>query len=273
MPHTNSFNQALINALARLLRPLVRIMLRNGIAFDAFTDIAKKVYVELAMNEFNIAGKKQTVSRVSILTGLSRKEVQRVVALPAPEEDVHSVETHHRAARVIAGWVRDSDFTDAHGKPNLLNIEGDAESFSELVKRYSGDIPVRAMLDELLRVGAVERSQCGRLHLLVHAYIPQTGDIGKINMLGSDVADLIRTIDHNTQNIAPATLLHRKVMYDNIPEEMLLMMRARSTAEGQHFLEEVDRWLSQYDRDVNPEIKGTQRVRAGIGVYYFEEKL
>lgn len=277
MPDTNSFNQIITNAAAKILRPLVRVMLRNGIPFDAFVDIAKKVYVELGMREFGIDGKKQTVSRVSILTGLSRKEVQRVVALPAPEEGAHSVENYHRAARVIAGWVRDKEFTDAHGEPNMLSMDSDAGSFSELVKRYSGDIPVRAMFDELLRVGAVERRECGRIRLLVRAYIPQTGDKDKINMLGTDVADLIQTIDHNLQHTMPATLLQRKVMYDNIPPEMMLLIRARSTAEGQHFLEDVDRWLSQYDRDVNPRINtdsnGTERVRAGIGIYYFEEKL
>ena len=154
--------QALSAATLRLLRPLIRILLRNNVSHRTFVELAKLVYVEVANTEFGIAGKKQTVSRIAILTGLTRKEVQRLLAQPPDTESV-AEEEYHRASRVITGWVRDPNFGDEKGHPQPLRMEGKRASFSELVKRYSGDIPVRAMLDELLRVGAVKQLKDGRI--------------------------------------------------------------------------------------------------------------
>ena len=103
-------------AVLRLLRPLIRILLRNGVSFGTFSDFAKWVYVDVASEEFGIRGRKQSVSRVSVITGLSRKEVTRVRQLPRPDDRTSS-ERYNRAARVIAAWRRDSNFQDVDGKP------------------------------------------------------------------------------------------------------------------------------------------------------------
>lgn len=257
----------------RLLGPLVRVLLRNGMSFNAFSDLAKQVYVEVGMREFGIPGKKQTVSRVSILSGLSRKEVQRLLGERAQTTGTDAQERYNRAARVIAGWVRDGDFTDAGGDPLPLSQGGTGASFSQLVKRYSGDVPARAVLDELLRVGAVERLEDDRIRLLSRVYIPRTSDPDKLDILGADVADLITTIDHNLQHDGAAPRFQRKVMYDNLPEEAVSAFRSLSARQAQELLENMDHWLSRHDRDVTPSVKGKGRARAGIGIYYFEENL
>jgi len=242
-------------------------------SFNEFSDISKRVFAEVGMRESGIPGRKPTVSRVSILTGLSRKEVQRLLGEQAQGAGTDAQETYNRAARVIAGWVRDKDFTDAAGDPVELSQAGAKASFSLLVKRYSGDVPARAVLDELLRVGAVERLDDDRIRLLSRAYIPRTSDLDKLDILGADVADLITTIDHNLQRGAEDPRFQRKVMYDNVPAESIPTFRALSAAQGQALLEKMDEWLSQHDRDVNASVKGAGRVRAGIGIYYFEENL
>jgi hypothetical protein len=242
-------------------------------SFNAFSDVAKQVYVEVGMREFGIPGRKPTVSRVSILTGLSRKEIQRLLGEQAQGAGTDAQETYNRAARVIAGWVRDKEFTDAASEPLALNQAGAKASFSLLVKRYSGDVPARAVLDELLRVGAVERLDDDRIRLLSRAYVPRTSDLDKLDILGADVADLITTIDHNLQRGAEDPRFQRKVMYDNVPAESIPLFRALSAAQAQTLLEKMDEWLSQHDRDVNASVKGAGRMRAGIGIYYFEEKL
>lgn len=252
---------------------MVRVLLRNGMSFNTFSDIAKRVFVEVGMHEFGIPGKKQTVSRVSILSGLSRKEVQRLLREQPQAAGTDAQASYNRAARVIAGWVRDKDFTDAAGDPLALSQTGSRASFSLLVKRYSGDVPVRAVLDELLRVGAVERLDDDRVRLLARAYIPRTSDHDKLDILGVDVADLITTIDHNLQRGATDPHFQRKVMYDNLPEESIPGFRALSAAQAQKLLENMDEELSRHDRDMNASMKGTGRVRAGIGIYYFEENL
>src|SRR5659263_422661 len=138
--------KAISAAVKSLLRPLVRLLLRNGIRYRTFSDIAKRVYVEVATEEFCIPGRKQSKSRVSILTGLSRKEVLRVRRLPALD-DQGAGARYNRAARVVAGWVRDPRFDDGSGNPAELPFEEGSSSFRELVKTYSGDAPPRAVLD------------------------------------------------------------------------------------------------------------------------------
>jgi uncharacterized protein DUF6502 len=263
--------QVLSAVVTRILGPLVRVLLRNGMSFNAFSDLAKRVFAEVGMRELGIPGKKQTVSRVSILTGLSRKEVQRLLGERTPAAGAEARERYNRAARVVAGWVRDRDFTDGAGDPLALSQSGTGASFSQLVKRYSGDVPARAVLDELLRVGAVERLGEDRIRLLSRAYIPRTSDPDKLDILGADVADLITTIDHNLQRNDSDLRFQRKVMYDNLPEESISAFRALSARQAQELLEKMDHWLSQHDRDTNSSVKGTGRVRAGVGIYYFEE--
>lgn len=262
--------KTLFAAIISLLQPLVRILLRNGVPYGTFTDLAKHVYVKVAMEEFGLPDRKQTASRVSIITGLTRKEVSRVQGL-ADTGNEETVERYNRAARVVTGWVRDSRFSDSNGNPADLNIEGNSASFSELVRNYSGDMPVRAVLDELDRVGTIDRLPDGRIRLIERAYIPATSDVEKLGILGIDVRDLISTIDNNITKEAGERLLQRKVSYDNLPAEVLPEIRQISAQKGQLLLEELDSLLSPNDRDNNPSVSGTGRHRAGIGIYYFEE--
>ncbi|MGD9106826.1 MAG: DUF6502 family protein [Desulfobacterales bacterium] len=257
-------------AVIRLLRPLVRILLRNGVSYQTFSDLVKWVYVDVAHKEFGLRGRKQSISRVSVITGISRKEVTRVQKISGPE-DRASGERYNRAARVITAWRRERDFLDAEGKPAPLPMLGPGATFSELVKRYSGDMPVRAILDELIRIGAVERLENGRVDLLAQAYIPESSDIDKLHILGTDVGHLISTIGHNLKSDPVGPLFQRKVAYDNLPDQVLPEFRKLSAKKGQALLEKLDRWLAQRDRDVNPTVEGTGRNRAGVGVYYFEE--
>ena len=220
----------------------------------------------------DFSGKAATTSRIAILTGLTRKEVQALLDMPLHREDRFGDE-YNRAARVITGWLRDPDFGDGYGHPLPLGMVGKRLSFSSLVKRYSGDIPVRAMLDELVRVGAVKRLRDGRLGLVVRGYIPQKSTDQQLTILGQDAADLITTIDHNLYRNPSRPRIQRKVMYDNVPLESAEAFQAIAQARAQEMLEGLDRWLSHHDRDVNPTVKGTGRVRVGLGLYHCEERL
>jgi hypothetical protein len=267
----SNVQNALFAAVIKLLRPLIRIFLRNGLPFGAFADLARWVYVDVARREFGITGRKPSDSRVAIITGLSRKEVRRLRLLEPPT-DAAAVKRYNRAARVIAGWRRDLDFAHADGTARELPLEGAEASFSQLVRRYSGDVPPRAILDELVQIEAVRIGPHDRIQLLAEAYLPK-GDTEKMySILGTDVAMLIAAIDHNTDEQSARPWLQRKVAYDNIPAEALEVIRAYSARAGQHLLEQLDRMLAQYDRDANPKSAGTGRIQAGVGIYYFEGK-
>ncbi len=257
-------------ALDGLLEPLVRLLIRNGMPHGAFADIAKRVYVRVAEDEERIAGRKQTTSRMSVLTGLTRKEISRLRKLPA-EVDVDTTARHHRAARVITGWIRDERFLDGQGEPRPLAIDGDGDTFAVLVKSFSGDVPHRAILDELLRVGAVRRDEEERLHLVERGYMPRKGEAETLQILGTDVRGLIATIRHNLDAGDDERFFQRKVYYDNLQADCLPDLRDLTATQGQELLELMDRWMAERDLDANPDAAGPGGKRAGLGIYYFEE--
>jgi hypothetical protein len=262
---------ALTRALQRILRPLVHLLLKSGVSFLEFVDIAKRLYVELAMREMQIPGRKASVSRAAVLTGLSRKEVQKVLNQP-PLDQPGADEHYNRAARVISGWVRDVEFRGEDGRPAALPISGEDGSFAVLVRRFSGDIPPRAILDELVRVGSVEVDAQGRVRLLSPAYVPREAS-AKIDILGTDVGFLVDTVQHNLEAPAPASRYQRKVMYDNLPDAAVTELRPQVAERCQALLAEIDQLYSQHDRDSNPQVTSSGRRQAGIGIYYFEREL
>ena len=263
-------SRVLYAAMARILRPLIHILIRNGISYGTFADLAKWLFVDVARREFAIEGRKQTISRVSVITGLNRKEVKRVSELPVPDDQASS-ERYNRAARVIAGWRRDKAFRSTKGGPADLPVTGPGATFQILVKKYSGDMPFRAILDELIRVGAAVRTNEDRVHLLARAYLPAGDENMKIHILGTDVAHLIASIQHNLAPDDRGPFYQRKVMYDNLPQDVLPDFRKLSTASAQKLLEKLDTWLSDRDRDSGSDVSGNGRNIAGLGIYYFEE--
>ncbi|MHB8763757.1 MAG: DUF6502 family protein [Deferrisomatales bacterium] len=260
--------QALLSATLKLLQPLVRVLLRHGISYGEFAELAKWVYVDRAYRELAIPGRKPSYSRASLLTGLSRKEVVRVHGSAYPSTE--AAERYGRAARIVSAWVREPEFHDPDGELAVLRAEGPGASFAELVRRFGGDVPTRAVLDELERVGTVERTPGGGVRLLTRAYVPAESEGEKLQILGSDVADLIAAIDHNITAAPAEAFFQRKVAYDNLSAEAMPEVRRTVAKKGQALLEQLDRELSKRDRDTNPEVQGTGRRRAMVGVYYYE---
>ena len=256
-------------AVRSVLRPLVRILLRNNVPLWTFMDYAKQIYVDVAAREFGVPGRKATVSRVSLLTGLTRKEVSRL--WDSSEELEVDVSRYNRAARIVTGWMRDRGFQDARGNPAELPLEGARRSFSALVRRHGADVPARAVLDELVQAGTVERTAGDRLRLVTRGYIPRTDDQEKLAILGSDVSALIATIDHNITQPPERAFFQRKVAYDALVAESLPELRKRAGKQSQALLESLDRFMSAHDRDTNPRVAGSGRHRAMVGIYYFEE--
>jgi hypothetical protein len=265
-------NDAISYAIVKLLRPLIRMLLRSGIPFGSFSEMARWTYVDLAIKEFAITGRKPSDSRASVITGLSRKEVHRLRTLDITHgDDMGS--RYNRAARVISAWVRQDRFHDSSGQPLELPIEKGRVTFNDLVRQFSGDVPTRAILDELVRVGAVGLTDQDRVTLLARAYIPQADAREKLAILGTDVADLINTIDRNLRGDPQGPLFQRKVAYDNLPSEAVQAFKQLCAVKNQELLEEFDQFLSSHDRDLNPAAEGEGRWRAGVGIYYFDEEL
>ncbi|RLJ16991.1 hypothetical protein DJ031_16160 [bacterium endosymbiont of Escarpia laminata] len=269
---SNEIQKTLTAAILKLLRPLVRLLLRNGMSYGDFADLSRWVFMDVAEKEFTLPERKQSVSRISVITGLTRKEVSRLQKIETPDDSAIA-QQYNRAARVIAGWLRDSRFHTSKGTPAELSFDSGVDSFTALAKEHSGDIPPRAILDELLRVGTVEQNEDGNIRLLMEAFVPRTGEKDKLHILGTDVHLLLSTIDHNLRLGDSDPRYQRKVAYDNLPEEALPRFREMSAKKAQALLVELDRHLSAQDRDLNPKVKGSGRKQAGIGIYYFEQDM
>jgi hypothetical protein len=253
-------------AVRKLMRPLVRILLRNGVAYGALADAIRKCYVDVAFEDFAPEEKKQTVSRVSALTGLTRKEVKRLHELEGEDYEA-SQERYSRAVRVISGWMNDRRFLDVKGKPAVLSLEKGNKSFAVLVRDYSGDIPVRAMLAMLEEAGSVSNTK-DNVRLVRHAYVPAGDDQEKIRILGTDVSELIATIDHNLTAAPEQLLFQRKVAYEAINPDSLVKLKKLSFARAQSLLERLDR---EYAKHEQTEDAG-EGVSISLGIYYNEQK-
>lgn len=252
-------------ALSRLLRPLVKLLLRNGIAYGAFAELAKKAYVDVAFNYHVGSSKRPTTSSVAALTGLTRKEVKRLRELEGAKTAIED-ERYNRSTRVISGWLNDARYLGDDGQPKALSLDETDQSFNQLVKQYSGDIPASAMLS-VLEAAVVVHVHKDKVHLLQHAFIPHGDPSDKINIMGTDVGELIGTIDHNLTSPPNELRFQRKVSNQRLRSTELSKFRNLSAQKAQKLLEELDRWLLNNEADVDHD-DATHYVAMGI---YFTE--
>jgi len=265
----NPLQTALHEAVLTLLRPLTRILIRNGIAYGTFAEWAKKVYVDVAFEDFGEPGKKQTVSRVAALTGVFRREAKRLREFQ-PGDDAGAGERYNRAVRVISGWINDTRFQRADGEPADLPVEGSENSFAVLTKDYSGDIPTQAMLKVLKAAGSVREREDGHIQLIKRAFVPSGDALDKLHILGTDAAELFATIDHNLTGDPANLFFQRKVSNPAVRADALPAFRTVSAEKAQALLEELDNWLSQHEvGEASPDSDAEPRYVA-LGIYYSE---
>lgn len=260
-------HKALAAAVTMLLKPLVHILLRNGVSYGDFAEMAKIAYVDVANDEFR-NGRSMTISRIAALTGLTRKEAKRLRELDR-DSNADSYGRYNRAIRVISGWLSDTEFQDKNGLPSVLPMEGQSRSFSALVKKYSGDIPTRAMLTvlETAKAITVEDSE---VRLIKHAYVPGNDPVDKIQILGADVAELVRTIDHNLTHENGSLRFQRKVSNDSIRVEDVAKFRFMTANKAQALLEEFDSWLKQHEIGGGQQTEEEEGKYVSLGIYFYE---
>lgn len=149
---------AIERAILAVVRPLIRIALKRGVAHGRFSDIAKQAYVDVARDDFSLSGRKPNASRIAIQTGLTRREVGRLLKDQGVVSKDSPRTRFNRAARVILAWCTDDTYLDGRGGPASLPFESDEQpSFVDLVRSHGADVPPRAVLDELLGAGSTLR--------------------------------------------------------------------------------------------------------------------
>jgi hypothetical protein len=266
-------------AVLRILKPLIRVLIKHDVSHSEFSELAKQAYVDVAHNHFSIPKRKMTYARVAVLTGLSRKEVVRL----SSDSHGHNPQpkiTHNRASRVITGWLNDADFLDEHKQPKVLPLKIQADdrsnnlvSFTQLVERYSGDISVGAILDELQRTGIVSRLDKGLVRLECLGYVPQTDALQKFEILSLCSRNLMGTGVHNIEKREGEAPMFQRQLSHQLPEALIQEFKIFSQKKSLDLLLEFNRWMGdenkQYEMKDNKPDDASKRV--GIGIYYFEE--
>ena len=259
----------LLAAYSKLLRPLIRILLRHGVTYAEFSEVVKTVYVATAAHEFRVPGKKMSKARIAIVTGLTRKEVQRISEIDNKENA--GLKTNlSRIGRVLSGWHTDPDFTGPYGMPLELRYDSDIPAdatFVRLVQRYSGDMTPRAMLDELLRVGAVVETDQSWFKVVRREYVPHTLAPDFLERVGRGVHNFVHTIEMNMQKVGPGKgRFERTVRPDSgLRVEDLPLFDQYVRQKSQALLEDIDNWLTKLERPN----KNDTTIQTGVGIYHF----
>lgn len=269
--------QGLLAAYRRFMAPLVRILIRNGISFNEFADELRGVYVDVAAKDFPIEGRSPSGTRIAILTGLTRKEVKRQIERFSAPDASNIPADVNRVTRVLDGWHKDPEFTGPYGFPLEVFFDrpnGEIPSFSELVRRYSGDMSPRAMLDELLRINAVEELPDGELRVLTKSYISSLMDPAVLERMGSVIENLAESLDYNffSGPSGEKKRFERNVFTQvGIPKEALAEFSELVEDKGQLFLETLNHYLTAHEIEVK-DSDNNRTVKTGVEIFHYIEK-
>jgi len=263
-----------LNAFRHAVRPLVRVLLRNGVTWSEFAEIGKELFVDVARSDYGIQGRPTNTARVALMTGLSRREVTRVKAALAsgkPRGDP----TPNRISQILTAWHVDAEFLGADGKPAVLPASGDGPSIASLLKRYAGDMPHGAVLKELEQLGLVEPAASGYRVTSRH-YIRSAADPDLIRQAGVALCDHATTIAHNVDaNRAEPARLERMATSRSLPRRRVAAFHEFLVSESQAYLEKIDAWLAAHSSDelVSTMERAKERtVRAGVGVFEIHDE-
>jgi len=261
--------QSLVRAITRLMRPLVRLLIARGVTLPYLTNLLKSVYVDVAEKQFSVDSAPPSISRLSVLTGLQRKDIKRIQAAPPPDKSPPPVVS--LGARLIGIWMGDERFRDSADKPLALPRTSDdpeTASFDALVRTISTDVRPKAILDEWLRLGLVSLDAQSRVALNAQAFVPQQGFDEKAYFLGRNVADHIATGVHNLVGEGEP-MFERAVYYDRLTPESVAYLRQRARVLGMETLLAVNKEaLARADDDAS---KPGANKRMALGLYYFED--
>lgn len=268
---------AVVQTCRALLRPIASLLLKCGMTWREFADVSKSVFIAVAGEDFGLHGRPTNVSRVSILTGVSRKEVGRVRALLEKESDPLPNKTTD-ATRVLSGWHQDPEFLGPDGSPRLLPMDGEGASFTTLWQRYGGDVPVTSMRKELERAGAITVLPDGMLRAERRYFMPRHFDPQWILNAGGMLRDLGSSITHNLDVGAgagggdpPARRFIGRATNESVDVAAMPEFTAFVEQHGQEFLERMDQWLTAHEARPRPGAAG-RRMRLGLGVFLIADE-
>jgi hypothetical protein len=257
-----------VYACGELLIPLVKLLLQLGISAGEFAGLAKRAYVKAAAVQLLTSSRRVSQSRIAIVTGLTRAEVKKLLNAPV-NVDVQREWQLHRAIRVLNGWHDDPEFTRRDGRPKDLPIKGRGSSFQALVRRYSGDIPMRAMLDELLAAAAVKKQPNGQLRVKARTIAVSGMQPRAIQALGEKTRDLLSTLVHNLEQ-PEDWRFEGTATSASIDPRVAPLLKQVILTQGRSFLDRIEHQLNHSPMADQKKIRESAPVRLGVTVFLHE---
>lgn len=260
----------LLTVLARILKPLVRLMLEHDIKYTMVLEELKRVYVTVANEEFKLANGEQTDSRITVLTGVHRKDVKRI---RSEESGLITKEPRRLSltSQLIALWLKNPDNLDQEGNPTplpRLMSNGGEHSFEALVAHVSKDIRARPILDEWLNLGLVTLDENDYVHLNMQAFIPNQNLEEKLFYLSMNVHDHLATAVNNVQANKPP-FLERCIYYNNLTEENINTLHKAAREYGMESLTKLNRLAMDLKAGQDSTvIKDQELKRMNFGMYF-----
>jgi hypothetical protein len=261
---------ALVAALRRLLQPLVRLLTAQGITYPMLADLLKQVYVEVAVRDFRLEGEAPTDSRVTLLTGVHRKDVKRLRTPGAPQPEAMP-EMVALGSQLAAVWTTRRDLRDRKGRPRplpRLASQGGARSFEGLVASISKDIRARPLLDEWLRLGVVRIDEQDRVVLRSAAFVPSRGFDEKAFYFGHNLHDHIAAAGHNVQGEGPP-FLERSVHYAGLDAASVADIKELAERAGMEAVQSVYR--ESKEQETRDRKSASPKQRLTFGIYFYSE--
>jgi Family of unknown function (DUF6502) len=261
---------ALVAALRRLLQPLVRLLTAQGITYPMLADLLKQVYVEVAVRDFRLEGEAPTDSRVTLLTGVHRKDVKRLRTPGEPQPEAMP-EMVALGSQLAAVWTTRRDLRDRKGRPRplpRLASQGGARSFEGLVASISKDIRARPLLDEWLRLGVVKIDEQDRVVLRSAAFVPSRGFDEKAFYFGHNLHDHIAAAGHNVQGEGPP-FLERSVHYEGLDAASVAGIKELAERAGMEAVQSVYRESKEHETRDRKSASPKQRLT--FGIYFYSE--
>jgi len=267
----NNRRVGLLKTLETVFEPLARLLVEHGISSPQAERLLRAVCVREVAKAGAIPGKRPNASRVALMTGVDRGEVTRILKTRLKAGEVN--DRRHRVNRVLAGWHTDATYSSG-GRPLLLPIrttearDYKRSNFWGLAKRYAPGVYPGLILSELVRVGAVEELENGRLRVRTREYRAAEFSRESVSELGARVRDLMQTMLNNATE-ASWPRICRTVETNNIDPKFLPLIRKLFADRSESMLSGVREELTSrrwYQTDpVGP------GVRTGVTVFTHEE--
>jgi len=253
MVASNKSRKIVLECLCIMLRPILTFCLRHSIGLPDVVECCKIVLVQLSEEQMRDGGTDVSISRLSVMSGVTRREVTRIYREKQSKEEPLSLPT-----KIIGQWQHDSRFITLSGKPRVLSAEGRDSEFSQLVRSVSADLNPYTVLFELERIGAVQRTLNG-VKLAKPVYGP-SGELKEgAKMIALDAGDLMAAIEENYARAEGETPnYHIVTEYDNITVEAIPELKRWVIEHGAKFHKKVRTHFSKFDKDLNPELKDKQ---------------